>query len=308
MIAPEPLTAGQALVRLSQYRERTSTWSTATYNDGTERALADIAGALATEVERLRAITDGPVCSEEAARAVGLDVPPGVVALEAMAETMLRAYGDEPSALADLGRAVLLSTTEIRRLRTEHAHAAAALAEQAQRYGRLLREHNADREELEQLRARITEPIQQRDDLLVEDARRETATGAPVAAGPATDACRAEGLREAAGGADRHELTRRDLHNAWGKAEAGGASQWATPAAIVREALSDVSPGSLTPAGRDYLHEAYRVPDAATVWLVWKDARAEGARLDYLERIAEVGVARAAGEWDRAAEGGDGRG
>lgn len=78
MSAPEPLTADQALVRLRQYHERTTTWSTATYNDGTERALARIAGALATEVERLRAVTDGPICSEEEARAAGLDVPPGV--------------------------------------------------------------------------------------------------------------------------------------------------------------------------------------------------------------------------------------
>lgn len=121
MSAPESLTADQALVRLGQYRERASAWSTATYNDGTERALAEIAGALAAEVERLRAITDGPVCSEDAARAVGLDVPPGVAELEAMAEAMLRAYGDEPSAMADLSRGLLLAMTEIRRLRHERS-------------------------------------------------------------------------------------------------------------------------------------------------------------------------------------------
>ncbi|MHC3427242.1 hypothetical protein [Streptomyces sp. DT18] len=52
---PEPLTPDAALVRLRQYGERTSTWSTATYNDGTERALADIARTLSAEVTRLRA-------------------------------------------------------------------------------------------------------------------------------------------------------------------------------------------------------------------------------------------------------------
>ncbi|WP_433341640.1 hypothetical protein [Streptomyces sp. CA-253872] len=53
--APDPLTPDAALARLAQYGERTSTWSTATYADGTERALADIARALAGEVTRLRA-------------------------------------------------------------------------------------------------------------------------------------------------------------------------------------------------------------------------------------------------------------
>ncbi|MYR28640.1 MULTISPECIES: hypothetical protein [unclassified Streptomyces] len=52
---PEPLTPDVALTRLREYGERTSTWSTATYNDGTERALADIARTLGAEVTRLRA-------------------------------------------------------------------------------------------------------------------------------------------------------------------------------------------------------------------------------------------------------------
>ncbi|WP_052862408.1 hypothetical protein [Streptomyces sp. Tu6071] len=52
---PEPLTPDAALVRLRQYGERTKTWSAATYNDGTERALADIARTLSAEVTRLRA-------------------------------------------------------------------------------------------------------------------------------------------------------------------------------------------------------------------------------------------------------------
>ncbi|WP_435246401.1 hypothetical protein [Streptomyces sp. NRRL F-5630] len=51
---PEPLTPDVALVRLRQYGERTSTWSTATYNDGTEQVLADIARTLGAEVTRLR--------------------------------------------------------------------------------------------------------------------------------------------------------------------------------------------------------------------------------------------------------------
>lgn len=50
-----PMTPDAALTRLRQYGERTSTWSTATYNDGTEKALHQIAVSLAEEVERLRA-------------------------------------------------------------------------------------------------------------------------------------------------------------------------------------------------------------------------------------------------------------
>ncbi|MYW33621.1 phiSA1p31-related protein [Streptomyces sp. SID2119] len=49
-----PMTPDVALARLRQYGERTSTWSTATYNDGTEKALHQIAVSLAGEVERLR--------------------------------------------------------------------------------------------------------------------------------------------------------------------------------------------------------------------------------------------------------------
>jgi len=44
-----------AEVRLAQYGERTSTWSTATYNDGNEEALHEIALDLQVEVQRLRA-------------------------------------------------------------------------------------------------------------------------------------------------------------------------------------------------------------------------------------------------------------
>ncbi|MFJ7998973.1 hypothetical protein ACIQ7D_17755 [Streptomyces sp. NPDC096310] len=53
-----PLTPRAALIRLRQYGERTSTWSTATYNGGTEKALHEIALTLAAEVERLEADRD----------------------------------------------------------------------------------------------------------------------------------------------------------------------------------------------------------------------------------------------------------
>ncbi|MDK0525055.1 hypothetical protein [Streptomyces sp. ML-6] len=53
-----PMTPDAALARLRQYGERTSTWSTATYNDGTEKALHEIALTLAAEVEQLRARGD----------------------------------------------------------------------------------------------------------------------------------------------------------------------------------------------------------------------------------------------------------
>lgn len=49
----QPLTTAE--IRLAQYGERTSTWSTATYNDGTEKALHEIALGLKSEVDRLRA-------------------------------------------------------------------------------------------------------------------------------------------------------------------------------------------------------------------------------------------------------------
>ncbi|MGW2844413.1 hypothetical protein [Streptomyces sp. NPDC001274] len=48
------MTPDVALARLQQYGERTSTWSTATYDSGTERALHEIALTLAAEVDRLK--------------------------------------------------------------------------------------------------------------------------------------------------------------------------------------------------------------------------------------------------------------
>lgn len=48
-----PMTLAEALVRLQQYGERTSTWSTATYDSGAEKALHQIAVTLVAEVSRL---------------------------------------------------------------------------------------------------------------------------------------------------------------------------------------------------------------------------------------------------------------
>lgn len=64
----------------------------------------------------------------------------------------------------------------------------------------------------------------------------------------------------------------------------GEPDQWATPAATI------------TPAGRDYLHEAHAAPDAATVRLIWQDACTEGARPECLAQIAQVGREKAAAE------------
>ncbi|MFJ2819101.1 hypothetical protein [Streptomyces sp. NPDC087294] len=50
-----PMTAMDTRTRLEQYGARTSTWSTATYNDGTEKTVHEIALALLAEAERLEA-------------------------------------------------------------------------------------------------------------------------------------------------------------------------------------------------------------------------------------------------------------
>jgi hypothetical protein len=78
------------------------------------------------------------------------------------------------------------------------------------------------------------------------------------------------------------------------RVQPGEPDPWATPAATVAAAVADLPPESLTPAGRDYLHEAHKASDAATVRLIWKDAQTEGARPEYLAQIAEVGKAKAA--------------
>lgn len=77
------------------------------------------------------------------------------------------------------------------------------------------------------------------------------------------------------------------------RVEPGQADQWATPAAVVAAGTADVPAESLTPGGRDYLHEALAAPDAATVRQIWQDAKAEGARPEYLAQIAEVGKQKA---------------
>jgi hypothetical protein len=48
----QPLTPAE--IRLAQYGERTSTWSTATYDSGTEKALHEIALELKAELDRVR--------------------------------------------------------------------------------------------------------------------------------------------------------------------------------------------------------------------------------------------------------------
>ncbi|RZF02914.1 hypothetical protein [Streptomyces albidoflavus] len=95
----KPLTPDAALVRLSLYGERTKTWSTATHDTGTERALHEIATTLGAEVTRLR--------------------------VELAART------------------------------SQYAEAAAALAEEVLRSGKRIREHDADREEMEHLRSQL---------------------------------------------------------------------------------------------------------------------------------------------------------
>lgn len=80
------------------------------------------------------------------------------------------------------------------------------------------------------------------------------------------------------------------------RVQPGDADQWATPAATVAAATADVPAESLTPGGRDYLHEAHAAPDAATVRLIWQDAKGEGARPEYLAQIAAVGREKASAE------------
>jgi hypothetical protein len=72
------------------------------------------------------------------------------------------------------------------------------------------------------------------------------------------------------------------------------------PAATVAAATADVPADSLTPAGRDYLHEALAAPDAATVRRLWQDARVAGAVPEYLQQIADVGRQKSATEQQQA--------
>lgn len=67
----------------------------------------------------------GPICSQAAARAAGLDVAPSVAELDAMAESVV-ASGDPLSAGVDLARAVPLLGAEVERLRARVAELEAA--------------------------------------------------------------------------------------------------------------------------------------------------------------------------------------
>ncbi|MEU0818872.1 hypothetical protein [Streptomyces mirabilis] len=80
------------------------------------------------------------------------------------------------------------------------------------------------------------------------------------------------------------------------RVDPGQPDQWATPAPTVQAGTADLPPESLTPAGRDYLHEAHAAPDAATVRQIWQDAKTEGGRPEYLEQIAAVGREKASTE------------
>lgn len=111
-----PMTPDVALTRLRQYGERTSTWSTATYNDGTEKALHQIALSLASEVEA-------------AVKWIDENTPQPPLAPGAIVRVMTG----------------------------------------------LLREERALRARVAELEARVEELVQQRDDLLAEDALRERA-------------------------------------------------------------------------------------------------------------------------------------
>ncbi|WP_327300429.1 hypothetical protein [Streptomyces goshikiensis] len=86
------------------------------------------------------------------------------------------------------------------------------------------------------------------------------------------------------------------------RVQPGEPDQWATPAATVAAAVADLPPESLTPAGRDYLHEAKKAADADTVRLIWKDAQTEGARPEYLAQIAEVGKSKGSAPASPAAD------
>jgi hypothetical protein len=83
MTTSQPLTPAE--IRLAQYGQRTSTWSTATYNGGTEKALHEIALGLKAELDRVRdqltAVT--ALCDEQdmAARLFELPTPEWIVAV-----------------------------------------------------------------------------------------------------------------------------------------------------------------------------------------------------------------------------------
>lgn len=91
-----PMTPDMALARLRHYGERTSNWSTATYNDGTEKALHHIAVSLAAEVERLRARPVEAHVLRNAASALEDDHPDAAAVLLKMANQAERAAAARP--------------------------------------------------------------------------------------------------------------------------------------------------------------------------------------------------------------------
>ncbi|MFI6347284.1 hypothetical protein [Streptomyces sp. NPDC050560] len=84
----------------------------------TAALLREMAGSPAAEPEPAAA---GPICTEAEARAAGLDIAASTDELTAMAETIVAAHGDEPSAEVDLARAVPLMARAIDRLRARVA-------------------------------------------------------------------------------------------------------------------------------------------------------------------------------------------
>ncbi|MFD5940266.1 hypothetical protein [Streptomyces griseus] len=101
-----PMTPDTALARLRQYGERTSTWSTATYNDGTEKALHQIAVSLAGEVERLRSQLQ-KLESRDSSVEYGVAWPDGTLMRETPtpslqeADARLKAHREMGGSLAD---------------------------------------------------------------------------------------------------------------------------------------------------------------------------------------------------------------
>lgn len=85
------------------------------------------------------------------------------------------------------------------------------------------------------------------------------------------------------------------VQDAWQQATPAPAAEpvQKTPRETAMQPAADVPQESTTPAGRDYLAEAYAAPDAATVRRIWQDAKAEGAVPEYLAQIAEVGREKA---------------
>jgi hypothetical protein len=90
--AEQGMTPHAARVRLTQYGERTETWATASYGNGTERALYAIALTLAAEGDELRSrvaeleaaldakertVDEDPICYALTGKACGRDLGPG---------------------------------------------------------------------------------------------------------------------------------------------------------------------------------------------------------------------------------------